>query len=140
MAEVDPKKPIAESIRRLEQLLDLLPGGTAKDLKVKIAEVRRTLLEPRAPALVLVGRRGSGKSSVVNALFGKKIAEVGHVKAQTGAGKWFDYSSDLGALSILDTRGLQEGSAPVEADEAETPMKSSASQNPIPCQVSKLAE
>lgn len=122
--EVDPKKPIAESIRRLEQLLDLLPGGTAKDLKVKIAEVRRTLLEPRAPALVLVGRRGSGKSSVVNALFGKKIAEVGHVKAQTGSGKWFEYASELGAMSILDTRGLQEGSAPAEADEADSPMKS----------------
>ncbi|CAN5752179.1 hypothetical protein BH09MYX1_BH09MYX1_25370 [soil metagenome] len=124
MPEVDPKKPIAESMRRLEQLIDLLPGGTAKDLKVKISEVRRTLLEPRAPALVLVGRRGSGKSSLVNALFGKKIAEVGHVKAQTGQGKWFDYASELGALSILDTRGLQEGSAPVEADAAESPLKS----------------
>ena len=124
MTEIDPKKPIAESIRRLEQLLELLPGNTAKDLKVKIAEVRRTLLEPRPPALVLVGRRGSGKSSLVNALFGAKVAEVGHVKAQTGQGKWFEYESTLGALSILDTRGLQEGSAPAEADEAESPMKS----------------
>jgi uncharacterized protein (DUF697 family)/GTPase Era involved in 16S rRNA processing len=121
---LDPKKPIAESLRRLEQLLELLPGGTAKDLKVKLSEVRRTLLEPRPPALVLIGRRGSGKSSLVNALFGKKIAEVGHVKAQTGQGKWFEYASEMGALSILDTRGLQEGSAPAEEDVADSPMKS----------------
>jgi len=121
---VDPKKPIADSIRRLEQLLELLPNGTVKDLRGKIAELRATLLEPRPPALVLVGRRGSGKSSLINALVGKKVAEVGHVKAQTGKGKWFDYGSELGALTILDTRGLQEGSAPAEGDEADTPMAS----------------
>ena len=121
---VDPKKPIADSIRRLEQLLELLPSGTVKDLRGKIAELRATLLEPRPPALVLIGRRGSGKSSVINALVGKKVAEVGHVKAQTGKGKWFEYGSELGALSILDTRGLQEGSAPAEGDEADTPMAS----------------
>ncbi|HEY1955269.1 MAG TPA: GTPase [Polyangiaceae bacterium] len=120
----DPRAPIAETIRRLEQLLELMPSDSVKNLRHRIATLRATLLESRPPALLLVGRRGSGKSSLVNALFGKKLAEVGHVKAQTGRGKWYEYTSDRGALSILDSRGLQEGGDPAEADEAKTPIQS----------------
>ena len=72
------------------------------------------MLEKRPPALVLVGRRGAGKSSLVNALFGAKVAELGHVTAQTGRGRWYDYERDGGSMSILDTRGVQEGSPPAE--------------------------
>src|SRR6185312_2022849 len=89
----DPRAPIAETIRRLEQLLELMPSEMVKNLRHRIATLRATLLESRPPALLLVGRRGSGKSSLVNALFGKKMAEVGHVKAQTGRGKWYEYAS-----------------------------------------------
>jgi uncharacterized protein (DUF697 family) len=49
---------------------------------------------------------------------------VGHVKSQTGEGKWFDFVGAIGTLSILDTRGVQEGSAPREADAAKTPIES----------------
>ncbi len=120
----DPRKALSDTIRRVEQLLELMPNAAVKDLRHKIATLRSTLLDTRPPALVLVGRRGSGKSSVVNALFGAKVAQVGHVKAQTGRGTWFDYKGDHGTLSILDTRGLQEEGAPVEADEAPTPLSS----------------
>ena len=54
------------------------------------------MLEKRPPALVLVGRRGAGKSSLVNALFGAKVAELGHVTAQTGRGRWYEYERDGG--------------------------------------------
>lgn len=111
---------IAENIRRVEEMLRFLPlsGETVTDLRSKIALLRTILLEQRPPAFALVGRRGAGKSSMVNALFGAKVAEVGHVKAQTGRGKWFDHTSEAGAISILDTRGIQEGSKPEEKDAA----------------------
>ena len=112
----DAIKVLARVIARLEELLDRLPVEIAKDLRSRIATLRTVVLERRPPALVLFGRRGAGKSSVVNALFGSKVAELGHVTAQTGKGRWYDYERDGGALSILDTRGIQEGSAPAEGD------------------------
>jgi predicted GTPase len=116
--------PIAESLARLEDLLERLPGDVAKDLRSKVSTLRTILLEQRPPAFALVGRRGSGKSSLINALFGEKVAEVGHVKSQTGKGTWFDFSHEHGTLAILDTRGVQEGTAPAEGDEAKTPVES----------------
>src|SRR5580700_3529493 len=112
----DPLKTLARAIVRLEELLDRLPVDLARDLRARIATLRTLMLEKRPPALVLVGRRGAGKSSVVNALFGTKVAELGHVTAQTGRGRWFEYARDGGSMSILDTRGVQEGSLPAEGD------------------------
>src|SRR5215469_12109049 len=110
----DALKVLARAIARIEELLERLPLEVAKDLRARIATLRTVLLEKRPPALVLVGRRGAGKSSVVNALFGAKVAELGHVTAQTGRGRWYDYEREGGAMSILDTRGMQEGSPPAE--------------------------
>jgi uncharacterized protein (DUF697 family)/GTP-binding protein EngB required for normal cell division len=109
---------IAENIRRVEEMLRFLPlpESTVNDLRAKIGLLRTILLEQRAPALALVGRRGAGKSSLINALFGKKVAEVGHIKAQTGRGKWFEHKSERGSITVLDTRGFQEGSTPAEKD------------------------
>ncbi|HEX5746322.1 MAG TPA: GTPase [Archangium sp.] len=115
---------ISETIRRLEEMLDRVPDPLARDIRQKIAHLRALLLEQRSPNLVLVGRRGAGKSSLINAFFGARVAEVGHVKAQTGQGRWFDVQGELGTLSILDTRGLQEGSRPEEHDAADTPLDS----------------
>jgi uncharacterized protein (DUF697 family)/GTPase SAR1 family protein len=122
----DPLKVLARAIERIEELLERLPLDVAKEVRVRIATLRTLLLDKRPPALVLVGRRGAGKSSVVNALFGAKVAELGHVTAQTGRGRWYEYEREGGALSILDTRGMQEGSAPAEADPAKTALESIA--------------
>lgn len=131
MAEEHPEKDdksalrhVADAVQKIEELLAALPGDIAKDLRTKLGTVRGVLLEHRNPALALVGRRGAGKSSLINALFGAKVAEVGHVTAQTGRGRWFDFKTDLGSMSILDTRGVQEGSAPAEGDGAGTPIDS----------------
>ncbi len=122
----DPLKTFARAIARLEELLDRLPLELAKELRGRLATLRTVMLEKRPPALVLVGRRGAGKSSVVNALFGAKVAELGHVTAQTGRGRWYDYERDGGVMSILDTRGVQEGSPPAEAHDGQSALDSLA--------------
>jgi predicted GTPase len=122
----DGLKSLARAIARIEELLDRLPLDLAKDMRVRIATLRTVLLDKRPPALVLVGRRGAGKSSLVNALFGAKVAELGHVTAQTGRGRWYTYQREGGAMSILDTRGVQEGSAPAEPDGSQTALESIA--------------
>ncbi len=119
-------RAIADNIRRVEEMLRFLPlpEATLSELRKKIALLRTTTLEQRPPAFALVGRRGAGKSSLVNALFGARVAEVGHVKAQTGKGRWFDHKGERGTLSILDTRGVHEGSAPEESDDSKDALTS----------------
>jgi predicted GTPase len=124
--EDDVLKSLARTIARIEELLERLPLDVAKDLRARITTLRTVLLEKRPPALVLVGRRGAGKSSIVNALLGEKVAELGHVMAQTGRARWYDIQRGGGAMSVLDTRGLQEGSAPAESDEAKNALESIA--------------
>jgi predicted GTPase len=116
--EANVLQRLASALRRVEEVLSYLPDGKARSLREKIATVRGVLLEQRPPRLVLIGRRGAGKSSLINAFFGAKVAEVGHVKSRTGQGRWYDYTSPSGTLSILDTRGVQEGSAPDEGDKS----------------------
>lgn len=118
------RNDISEMIRRLEGLLDRLPEAAAKDLKQKIRHLRELLVDQRPARLAVVGRRGAGKSSLINACFGAKVAEVGHEKAKTGAATWRTLGTDTGSLELLDTRGFQEGSLPDEVDSAATPLES----------------
>jgi uncharacterized protein len=122
----DPLKALARTIARLEELLDRLPLDAARDVRVRITTLRTVLLDKRPPALVLVGRRGAGKSSLVNALVGAKVAELGHVTAQTGRGRWYTVERGGGQVRVLDTRGLQEGSSPAEADASKSALDSIA--------------
>src|ERR1700722_3549037 len=122
----DALKSLGRTLSRLEELLERLPLDVARDLRLRLATLRVVLLEKRPPALVLVGRRGAGKSSLVNALFGARVAGLGHVTAQTGRGRWVNFTTEGGPASILDPRGVQGGAAPAEADEAAIPTESIA--------------
>ncbi len=108
----DAMAMLARSLRRIEDFLGLLPHALVGDARQRLARVRAIMLERRPPVLALIGRRGSGKSSLVNAFFGANVATVGHLRAQTAGGKYYDYESERGVLTILDTRGVQEGSTP----------------------------
>jgi putative ribosome biogenesis GTPase RsgA len=47
------------------------------------AEIRKLVEESRPPKMYLVGRSGHGKSSLLNALARKQVAEVGDIKPTT---------------------------------------------------------
>lgn len=115
---------LREQAERLEELLDRVPEPLARELRERISELRELLLEQRPPRFALVGRRGAGKSSLINAFFGRAVAKVGHEKATTARGRWFTHRGDLGAMDILDSRGIQEGSRPEGAEEQVDPIES----------------
>ena len=120
------REELVEKSERLEEMLERVPEPVARELRGKIAELRELLLEQRPPRFVLVGRRGAGKSSLINAIFGEQVAEVGHEKATTDRGRWWSYKGELGTVEMLDTRGIQEGSVPEGADGELTPLDSIA--------------
>ncbi|TXD39479.1 hypothetical protein FRC98_03525 [Lujinxingia vulgaris] len=120
------REELTEQVVRIEEMLEKVPEPMARKLREHLGELRELLLEQRPPRFVLVGRRGAGKSSLVNAIFGEPVAEVGHEKATTARGTWWSYEGGLGTLEMLDTRGLQEGSAPEEASADEDAQQSIA--------------
>src|SRR5690625_3044321 len=83
-------------------------------IKEEISSLRSFVVGARPARLAIVGRRGAGKSSLINAFFGELKAEVGDYKSKTGAGKWYLLENELGGIDILDTRGLGESHSPDE--------------------------
>jgi len=103
----------------LESVYDMLksskiPNKIKEAVKKELNELKSFTLDRRPARIVIVGRRGAGKSSLINAIFSERRAEIGDVKARKGIGKWHTYESELGDLEILDTRGLGEADKPEE--------------------------
>jgi len=112
----------------IKNVIPKLPEPIRLLVETEIDKLREVIMEARKPRFAIIGRRGAGKSSLINAIFSNYVAEVGDVKSTTGIGKWFDYEDEKRKMSILDTRGLGEGSIPdmeVKKKSAEEEVKAS---------------
>lgn len=109
----------------IKSQVDKLPISESKKNKMldQLLKVKTMTVDAREPRIALVGRRGSGKSSLINSMFGENRQYVSSVKSGTGKGKWLWYPSETEPkIRLLDSRGLGESEAPTEEFEEDTPM------------------
>ncbi|MFV0557217.1 MAG: ribosome biogenesis GTPase YlqF [Enterococcus sp.] len=78
--------------------------GTAKEvLQEKIARDKSRGIQPRAIRAMVIGIPNVGKSTLMNRLVGKKIAQTGNKPGVTKGQQWLRSGSDL---ELLDTPGI----------------------------------
>lgn len=117
------KNKTRQLINDIDKLFDSiskpLPKETKKFLKNKVMgpvfeEVRKLIEESRPPVLFLMGRSGHGKSSLLNALANRKVAEVGDIKPTTPESIVYDinFKDRYANWSVIDTRGIFETTKP----------------------------
>jgi predicted GTPase len=111
------EEPLLPSISELiDRALERVPEAHRQPVGESVRLLKEMLMEARAPKLMIVGRRGAGKSSLINALCGEKVAAVGAVLSTTGQPTWYTARSPHGELRVLDTRGLGDRTQPEAAN------------------------
>jgi len=104
---------------KIDEILEGLPDSIPNKVKTKIKDTifgdkeLRDLMEGlethRAPRFIMVGRTGVGKSSLINAICNKYLAEVSDVEIGTKQIQRFEYQDEgRTILEVLDTRGIGE--------------------------------
>lgn len=92
--------------------IDMLPNPPKESVKREFTKIKEMILENRPPRIMVIGRRGAGKSSLINAIFQDKVAAVGSVLSETGKATWHTFENKKGAIRILDTRGIGDRTKP----------------------------
>ncbi|WP_042421158.1 GTPase family protein [Geomicrobium sp. JCM 19038] len=95
------------------KLLPKLPASVKQKINPEVEKLEELFLNTRSPRFAVVGRRGAGKSTLINAIFQKEVAKVGSVVAETERASWHTFKDDKNEtlMEVLDTRGFGEGSS-----------------------------
>jgi len=92
-----------DALDELIELIDRIPG--AARYRAEVTQLKDLLVSRRAPRIVVIGRRGHGKSSLANAILGAEKLAVGDVD-QPAETNWQHLVVDGRSLDWLDTAGL----------------------------------
>ncbi|MEZ4660166.1 MAG: GTPase [Caldilineaceae bacterium] len=65
---------------------------------------------------LIVGQTGVGKSSFVNATFGKQVASIDEFRACTNIVKYHAYETPFGDVCLIDTPGLSESTEELDLE------------------------
>lgn len=114
-------RDVARTLDDVEELLKRIPG--AQKIVHELRDLRALLVGRRPPRVAVLGRRGSGKSSLANALMGREVLAVGAVEDTTAVPAWVDLDVGGRRARWLDTPGLRAGQRPERRAEVERALR-----------------
>ena len=101
--EIIKQIPVEIPDKVSQRLVNLLMGD--QDMKKLVESIKGR----RPPRFLLMGRTGAGKSSLINAMCGKYLAETSDVNIGTKIGKPYAYKyMGKTIFEVIDTRGIGE--------------------------------
>lgn len=107
---------LKDIVEQIMKAVERLPDPPRERIKKELKKIKEMIMDNRPPRIVILGRRGAGKSSLINALFNEKVANVGSVLSETGKAEWHTFENSKGSIEILDTRGLGDRTKPESAN------------------------
>lgn len=138
------REKVKDLLENIDELFDAITFDMKKEHKdvlkklvlgPAIAEVEKLVYESRPPVILFMGRSGHGKSSLINELANKKVAEVNDFRPQTPQSEPYiiTFGEEKATWKVVDTRGIFETTKPegsVEDDAIEVLRSSIIKNNP----------